>query len=130
MTPKAFSLRIHSKSMLQGKSFFVKMLPTLCDYSLSFTVAVHLMTGKAVMSAKQVVIKSDTEEGDCTSADVYDLEAKIRDEAPQGIRADADAKVEQDEIGTGSNAHLMHGGTVNGERMAGCRYRSVAKAKE
>ena len=67
--------------MLQRKFLLIEVLATLCDYSLSFTVAVHLMTGKTMVAGKQVVVKSDTEQGNRPSTDVYDLEAKVWDEA-------------------------------------------------
>ena len=67
--------------MLVGQTFFIEMLAALFDDGLGFAVAVHLMTGEAMMAAEEVEVETDTQEGNRSGAEIYNLEAKIRDKA-------------------------------------------------
>lgn len=113
-----------------GEALLVEALAALGDDRLGFAVAVHLMAREAMMACEQVVVERDAAEGDGAGCEVDEGEAEARDKAAERVGADADAEVEQHEVGARRDADLMHRCAVNGECMAGSRRRAVAEAEE
>ena len=106
------------------------MLAALRDELFRLRGAVHAAAREKTAAGEEDVVEHDADEADDAGGEIDEGEAEGRHEAAERVGADADAEVEEDEVGARRDADLVHRRAVDGERVAGSRDCAVAEAEE